>query len=81
MQPFATLVMIFLAIPFIFGPLRSVSMGLRIMAGVIVGFGFYILNQFLGPMSQVYQIPAVVAALVPTMVFAMLGAFLLFLRN
>lgn len=79
-QPFATLVMIFLSVPFIFGPLRSVSMGLRIVTGVIVGFSFYILNQFFGPMSQVYQIPAIVAAILPTITFAMLGTFLLFLK-
>src|SRR5207244_1124712 len=44
-QPFATGLMILLAIPFIFGPLRSVTMGLRFVSGVLVGFGFYILNQ------------------------------------
>lgn len=80
LQPFATLVMIFIAVPFIFGPLRSVSMGLRILAGVIVGFGFYIMNQFFGPLSLVYQIPALFAALLPTVTFAILGTFLLFLK-
>lgn len=80
-QPIATIVMIFLAVPFIFGPLRTVSMGLRIVTGVIVGFSFYILNQFFGPISQVYQIPAIFAALLPTITFAMLGTFLLFLKT
>lgn len=80
MQPVATLVMIFLAVPFIFGPLRTVSMGLRVVTGVIVGFSFYILNQFFGPISQVYQIPAMLAALLPTITFAILGTFLLFLK-
>ncbi|MBA2654268.1 MAG: LPS export ABC transporter permease LptG [Gammaproteobacteria bacterium] len=79
-QPFATIVMIFLAVPFIFGPLRSVSMGLRIVTGVIIGFSFYILNQFFGPISQVYQIPVLIAAFLPTVTFAMLGGFLLFLK-
>ncbi len=81
MQPFATLVMIFLAVPCIFGPLRTVPMGLRIVAGVIMGFSFYLLNQFLGPVSQVYQISAFLVALVPTAIFAMIGAFLLFLKT
>jgi lipopolysaccharide export system permease protein len=56
-------------------------MGLRIVTGVIVGFSFYILNQFFGPISQVYQIPAVIAAIFPTIAFAMLGTFLLFLKT
>lgn len=79
-QPLSSLVMIFLAVPFIFGPLRTVSMGLRVVVGVVVGFGFYILNQFFGPISQVYQVPAALAATLPTLTFALLGTFLLFLR-
>jgi lipopolysaccharide export system permease protein len=73
--------MIFLAVPFIFGPLRSVSMGFRIVTGVIVGAGFFILNQFFGPISQVYQIPAILAAVLPTITFAIMGTFLLFLKT
>jgi lipopolysaccharide export system permease protein len=79
-QPISTLVMILLAVPFIFGPLRTVSMGLRIVTGIIMGFSFYILNQFFGPMSLVYQIPAVIAAILPTFTFGLLGTFLLFLK-
>lgn len=80
-QPITSLVMVFLAIPFIFGPLRTVSMGLRVVIGVVAGFSFYILNQFFGPISQVYQIPAILAAVLPTITFALIGTFLLFLRS
>jgi len=76
-RPLATLIMIFLAIPFIFGPLRSVSMGVRIIAGVVVGFTFYILNQFLGPFSLVYRIPPIIAALLPIVLFLIIGYFLM----
>jgi len=77
LQPIATLVMIFLAIPFIFGPLRTVAMGFRIVAGVIVGFSFYLLNQFLGPFSLVYQIPPFIGAILPSILFATLGFILM----
>ena len=40
-RPFSTFVMIFLAIPFVFGPLRRATMGLRILVGVLVGFAFF----------------------------------------
>ncbi len=43
-QPFAALVMIFLSVPFAFGPLRSASLGLKILVGVLVGFSFHTLN-------------------------------------
>lgn len=74
-QPLATLVMIILAVPFVFGPLRSASMGLRMLTGVITGFGFHILNQFLGPLSIVYQVPPIIAAIAPSLIFAALGGF------
>lgn len=44
-QPFVTLIMILLAVPFVFGPLRNASMGLRLLAGLLVGFSFYIMTQ------------------------------------
>lgn len=75
--PLATLIMILLAIPFVFGPLRSTTMGLRMLVGVMVGFGFHVLNQFVGPMSAVYQISPVLAAIIPTIMFAFVGGALL----
>jgi lipopolysaccharide export system permease protein len=75
--PLATLIMILLAIPFVFGPLRSVTMGLRMTVGVIVGFGFHILNQSVGSISAVYQLPAMLVAILPTMLFAIIGWVLL----
>jgi lipopolysaccharide export system permease protein len=77
LQPLSTLVMIFLSIPFIFGPLRTVAMGVRIVSGVMVGFTFYLLNQFLGPFSLVYQIPPLICAIFPSLLFLMVGFFLM----
>lgn len=79
LQPLATLVMILLAIPFIFGPLRTVTMGLRIMTGTVIGLGYFILNQFLGPITQVFMLPPFLVAFVPTLLVAILG-FILLLR-
>lgn len=76
-QPLTTLVMMMLAIPFIFGPLRSSSMGSKLLVGATVGFGFHILNNFLGPVSLVFQWPAMLAAFGPTLLFAVLGVYLM----
>ena len=76
-QPFTTMVMMVLAIPFIFGPLRSSTMGSKLLVGATVGFGFHIINQFLGPVSMVYQWPPALAALGPTVIFALLGFYLM----
>ncbi len=76
-QPLTTVVMMVLAIPFIFGPLRSSTMGSKLLAGTGVGFGFYIINHSFGPLIQVYQWPPNVAAFVPTCLFALLGVYLM----
>ncbi len=77
MQPLSTLIMIFLAVPFIFGTLRSISMGVRIVTGVIVGAAFYALNQFFGPLTLVYQIPPIFSAIFPSFVFLVVGFLLM----
>lgn len=76
-QPFTTMVMMMLAIPFIFGPLRSSTMGSKLLVGATVGFSFHIVNRFFGPVSTVFQWPAELAALGPTFVFAGLGFYLM----
>lgn len=76
-QPFTTMVMMILAIPFIFGPLRSSTMGSKLLVGAAVGFGFHILSRFFGPMSSVFQLPPELAALGPTFIFALLGLYLM----
>ncbi len=76
-QPVTTMVMMVLAIPFIFGPLRSSTMGSKLLVGAGVGFGFHILSRFFGPVSTVFQLPPELAALGPTFIFAFLGLYLM----
>lgn len=76
-QPLTTVVMMMLAIPFIFGPLRSSTMGSKLLTGATVGFGFHIINRFLGSMSQVYQFSPQFAAIGPTLLFALIGFYLM----
>lgn len=77
LQPFATMVMMLLAIPFIFGPLRSSTMGSKLLAGATVGFGFHMMNRIFGPVSQVFQWPVEIAAFGPTLLFAIIGVYLM----
>ena len=78
-QPLSIAVMMLMALSFIFGPLRSVTMGARILSGVIAGFTFYISSEFFGPVSLVYQIPPVFGAVAPSIVF--FGIALMLLRR
>lgn len=80
-QPFATAVMIFLAIPFVFGSLRSVTMGVRILIGVTIGFLFYILNQFFAPISLLYQVPPLLGACLPTLLFTLAAGIAIVMKK
>ena len=77
LQPLGSLVMIFLAIPFIFGPLRTVPVGARIVVGCGVGFAFYFTNQLFGPFSLVYQVPPLLAATIPIVICAAVALWLM----
>lgn len=77
MQPFTTMIMMVLAIPFIFGPLRSSTMGSKLLVGATVGFGFHIMNRFFGPISTVFQWSPELAAVGPTVVFSFVGLYLM----
>lgn len=76
--PLATLIMTLLAVPFVFGPLRSSSMGLRMLVGVMIGFGFYVLDHLVGSMSVVYQVSPMLAATLPTIIFMIIGSIMWF---
>ncbi|GAB5379280.1 MAG: LPS export ABC transporter permease LptG [Aliiglaciecola sp.] len=76
-QPISIGVMLLMALSFVFGPLRSVTMGARIIMGVLAGFAFFISNETFGTFSLVFQIPPILGALVPSFVFAGIAGFLL----
>lgn len=77
LQPVVTLSLVLLAISFIFGPLRSVTLGQRIFTGVVVGFVFRIAQDLLGPASQVFGFSPLLAVLVPAGIAAAIGLLLL----
>jgi len=78
LQPFAIWIMMCLAIPFTFKHLRSLVTSLRTVAGITIGFGFYLLNEFFGPFAVVYQWPAFLAALLPLLIFTLIAALLMY---
>lgn len=68
-QPVTVAVMLLVALSFIFGPLRSVSMGARIMMGVVTGILFFVCNEVLGSLSLVYRFPPIIGATSPSILF------------
>ncbi|BCX66331.1 MULTISPECIES: LPS export ABC transporter permease LptG [Pseudomonas] len=77
LQPVVTAALVLMAISFIFGPLRSVTLGQRVFTGVLVGFTFRIVQDLLGPSSLVFGFSPLFSVLVPTGVCALAGLWLL----
>jgi lipopolysaccharide export system permease protein len=73
LAPLATLSMVLIACSFIFGPLRSVTMGLRILAGVLAGLTFRYGQDFLGYASLVYDFSPALAASIPIACCLLIG--------
>lgn len=76
-QPLSIAVMMLMALSFVFGPLRSVTMGARVLSGVVAGFTFYISSEFFGPLTLVYGIPPIFGALAPSLAFLAIAVALL----
>lgn len=77
LQPLSVAVMLLLAMSFIFGPLRSVSMGARTSMGILAGFGFFISNETFGQLALVFNLPPIAGALLPSITFAVIALVLL----
>ena len=68
-QPISMAVMMLLAISFIFGPLRSSTMGAKIVIGIVAGFMFYVANIVFGNMSLIATwLPVSIGALIPSLI-------------
>lgn len=80
-QPLSVAVMMLMALSFIFGPLRSVSMGTRVVTGISFGFVFYVLDQIFGPLSLVYGLPPILGAILPSAAFFAISVFMLLKRR
>ncbi|WP_299264199.1 LPS export ABC transporter permease LptG [uncultured Psychrosphaera sp.] len=76
-QPFNIAVMLLLALSFIFGPLRSVTMGARVILGILTGFSFFLFDKIFGSVSLIYEVPTVIGAFTPTLIFSLIAARLL----
>ncbi|MEX1669939.1 LPS export ABC transporter permease LptG [Zhongshania guokunii] len=77
LQPLTIMGMVLVAISFIFGPLRNVTMGFRIFVGVMVGIVFRTAQDILGPSSMVYGFDPIYASLLPIVVCFMAGVYML----
>lgn len=63
--PLAAIAMVLLALPFVFGSTRVLSVGERVTFGVIAGVVFYLLEQSSAHFAVIYRLNPVVMAVLP----------------
>ena len=78
LHPLAIMSLVLVALSFIFGPLRSSTMGYRIFIGVVVGISFQFTQNLLGPSSLIYGFSPFYAVLSPIIIISALGLILLY---
>lgn len=77
LQPVATLVLVILAISFVFGPLRESTMGFRVFVSLGIGLVFTIMQRLMEPASLLYGFSPLLAVLTPILLCAALGLYLM----
>ncbi|MCP2040798.1 lipopolysaccharide export system permease protein [Neisseria sp. HSC-16F19] len=75
--PLAALIMAWVALAFTPQNTRHGNMGLRLFFGICLGLAFHFSGRLFGFSSQLYGIPPVIAALLPTVLFALLALWLI----
>lgn len=76
-KPFSVIIMLIIALPFVFGSMRTTSVGQRLLVGVLLGLGFHMFNQALNHIGIGFGLNAIVSAVLPSVLFAMAGLFAL----
>jgi lipopolysaccharide export system permease protein len=74
--PVSAAVMLLLAIPFVFGSIRSGGMGRNLFIGIMIGITFFATSKALGYIVLVYDMPPLVGAILPTAAFAVAAGIL-----
>jgi lipopolysaccharide export system permease protein len=74
-EPLTVMVMMLFAVPFVVGTLRDSGAGQRLLAGVLVGIVFYVLNKVSVSVGDLYRWPAPMAAGLPTFLLAVIAVW------
>jgi lipopolysaccharide export system permease protein len=68
----AVAIIVVLAVPFAFGPMRSTGTGARTVVGIMIGVVFFLLAKMLESGGAVFDLPPVAVAWLPTALLALI---------
>ena len=71
--PLSAIVMLILAMPFLFGSNRGGGAGQRVFIGIIVGIVFYLANRSVNELGIVYGFSPIASAFIPSLLFFAIG--------
>jgi lipopolysaccharide export system permease protein len=70
----SVVLMAVLALPFVFGGLRSAGAGARLLVGLIIGLTYYVLGEVFTTGGEVYGLPPLAIAFAPSAMVVLVGA-------
>lgn len=73
--PLSALVMLILAMPFLFGSNRGGGAGQRVFIGIVIGIIFYLANRSTNELGIVYGFSPFISAFLPSILFLCIGLF------
>ena len=74
-NPLVTFVMLLLSAPFVIGVKRGVSVGGRMMIGVVIGMSFNIIDKIIGHLGLIYNLNPPLMAFIPSLTVLALALF------
>ncbi len=73
LQPLTVIVMVLIAIPFVFGEVRSTAINKRLVLSILIGISYFLLEKMFSSVVQVLSLPVIFAALGPALCFLILA--------
>lgn len=74
-NPLVTFIMLLISAPFVIGVKRGVSVGARMMIGVIIGMGFNIIDKIVGHLGLIYDLNPPLIAFIPSLTVLAIALF------
>lgn len=71
----AVAIIVVLAVPFAFGPMRSTGTGARTVVGIMIGVAFFLMARMLESGGEVFNMPPFMVAWLPTILLAIITTF------
>ena len=69
LTPLTYLSMALMALAVVIGPLRHTGIGQRLTIGLFIGLGFKYLQDLFAPMAVVFNVPSVLAVMIPALIY------------